>query len=166
MKQHSTSIWVLSTQTLNFAKILLKFCCKFLAFLAFCSFLSWKTLKMTISTSLECAAPKCWSKYTTDVLQRYDPHQNKIIDVNRWDSKGSRIQIPVREGFSFFSWMNKKNFFIFFCRSQYSCELGSNKFYAFCGFGGFMACGTTHLIMTPLDIVKCRLQVIQSSNEY
>ena len=42
---------------------------------------------------------------------------------------------------------------------SYSCELGSNKFYAFCGFGGFLACGITHFIVTPLDIVKCRMQV-------
>jgi hypothetical protein len=50
-------------------------------------------------------------------------------------------------------------FLLHYFRSQFSCELGSNKFYAFCGFGGFMACGITHFVMTPLDIVKCRLQV-------
>ncbi|CAB3397929.1 unnamed protein product [Caenorhabditis bovis] len=36
---------------------------------------------------------------------------------------------------------------------------GSPKFYAVCGLGGSLACGSTHLFITPLDIVKCRLQV-------
>ena len=36
---------------------------------------------------------------------------------------------------------------------------GSPKFYVFCGIGGSICCGFTHLIITPLDIVKCRMQV-------
>ncbi|CAI5452857.1 unnamed protein product [Caenorhabditis angaria] len=33
------------------------------------------------------------------------------------------------------------------------------KFYILCGMGGSLACGGTHLFITPLDIVKCRMQV-------
>lgn len=44
---------------------------------------------------------------------------------------------------------------------QYSCAFGSNKYFALCGVGGLLACGSTHLLVTPLDIVKCRLQVDQ-----
>jgi len=40
-----------------------------------------------------------------------------------------------------------------------SCELGSAKYYALCGFGGVLSCGITHTAVTPLDLVKCRLQV-------
>merc|ERR1712141_899672 len=40
-----------------------------------------------------------------------------------------------------------------------SCEFGSSKYYALCGFGGLMSCGLTHTLVTPLDLVKCRLQV-------
>lgn len=40
-----------------------------------------------------------------------------------------------------------------------SCEYGSGKYYALCGLGGILACGTTHTAMTPLDLVKCRIQV-------
>ncbi|CAG9863832.1 unnamed protein product [Phyllotreta striolata] len=40
-----------------------------------------------------------------------------------------------------------------------SCELGSLKYFLFCGLGGALACGFTHLLVTPLDIVKCRIQV-------
>lgn len=40
-----------------------------------------------------------------------------------------------------------------------SCEIGSSKYYALCGFGGLLSCGITHTAVTPLDLVKCRLQV-------
>ncbi|KAB0359731.1 hypothetical protein FD754_003887, partial [Muntiacus muntjak] len=41
----------------------------------------------------------------------------------------------------------------------YSCEYGSVKFYALCGFGGVLSCGLTHTAVVPLDLVKCRMQV-------
>lgn len=44
---------------------------------------------------------------------------------------------------------------------EYSCAFASNKYFALCGVGGLLACGSTHLLVTPLDIVKCRLQVDQ-----
>ncbi len=44
--------------------------------------------------------------------------------------------------------------------SEYSCEFGSYKFYGICGFGGLLSCGLTHILVTPLDLVKCRMQVI------
>ncbi|KAM8908991.1 solute carrier family 25 member 3-like isoform 2-T2 [Spinachia spinachia] len=40
-----------------------------------------------------------------------------------------------------------------------SCEFGSSKYYALCGFGGILSCGVTHTAVVPLDLVKCRLQV-------
>uniref|UniRef100_A0A671P0I4 Solute carrier family 25 member 3 n=1 Tax=Sinocyclocheilus anshuiensis TaxID=1608454 RepID=A0A671P0I4_9TELE len=40
-----------------------------------------------------------------------------------------------------------------------SCEFGSGKYYALCGFGGILSCGITHTAVVPLDLVKCRLQV-------
>merc|ERR1712193_437861 len=42
---------------------------------------------------------------------------------------------------------------------EYSCEFGSNKYFALCAFGGVLSCGITHTLVTPLDLVKCRLQV-------
>jgi len=42
---------------------------------------------------------------------------------------------------------------------EYSCEFGSPKYFALCGFGGLLSCGLTHTLVTPLDLVKCRLQV-------
>jgi solute carrier family 25 phosphate transporter 3 len=42
---------------------------------------------------------------------------------------------------------------------EYSCEFGSNKYFALCAFGGVLSCGITHTMITPLDLVKCRLQV-------
>ncbi|XP_013385885.1 phosphate carrier protein, mitochondrial [Lingula anatina] len=40
----------------------------------------------------------------------------------------------------------------------YSCEYGSLKFFALCGWGGILSCGTTHTALVPLDMVKCRIQ--------
>ncbi|XP_067914852.1 solute carrier family 25 member 3b isoform X2 [Heterodontus francisci] len=42
---------------------------------------------------------------------------------------------------------------------EYSCEYGSAQFYALCGLGGILSCGTTHTAVVPLDLVKCRIQV-------
>jgi len=42
---------------------------------------------------------------------------------------------------------------------NYSCEFGSGKYYALCGFGGILSCGITHTAVVPLDLVKCRIQV-------
>merc|ERR1712211_152828 len=42
---------------------------------------------------------------------------------------------------------------------EYSCEFGSTKYFALCAFGGVLSRGITHTAVTPLDLVKCRLQV-------
>ncbi len=34
-----------------------------------------------------------------------------------------------------------------------------SRYYALCGIGGILSCGLTHTAVTPLDLVKCRLQV-------
>lgn len=40
-----------------------------------------------------------------------------------------------------------------------SCEFGSAHYFALCGLGGILSCGITHTMVTPLDLVKCRIQV-------
>ncbi|EDW48680.1 phosphate carrier protein, mitochondrial [Drosophila sechellia] len=40
-----------------------------------------------------------------------------------------------------------------------SCEFGSNHYFLLCGLGGIISCGSTHTMVVPLDLVKCRLQV-------
>lgn len=37
--------------------------------------------------------------------------------------------------------------------------VGSSEFYAACAMGGILSCGLTHLAVTPLDIVKCNMQI-------
>ncbi|GBP21741.1 Phosphate carrier protein, mitochondrial [Eumeta japonica] len=44
-------------------------------------------------------------------------------------------------------------------QEEFSCELYSNKFFALCAAGGALACGSTHTFITPLDLVKCRMQI-------
>merc|ERR1712110_907302 len=43
--------------------------------------------------------------------------------------------------------------------TEYSCEVGTPKFYGLCAFGGLLSCGLTHTAVVPLDLVKCWLQV-------
>ena len=43
-------------------------------------------------------------------------------------------------------------------KELYSCEFGSNKYYALCSFGGVLSCGLTHTAIVPLDLLKCRIQ--------
>lgn len=38
-------------------------------------------------------------------------------------------------------------------------EMFSPAYYAACTFGGVMSCGLTHMAVTPLDLVKCNMQV-------
>lgn len=35
----------------------------------------------------------------------------------------------------------------------------SAEFYMACGIGGILSCGITHTMVTPLDVVKCNMQV-------
>lgn len=40
-----------------------------------------------------------------------------------------------------------------------SCAFGSTKYFLLCGLGGIISCGSTHTMVVPLDLVKCRIQV-------
>ncbi|KAJ2866110.1 Cu/Pi carrier [Coemansia erecta] len=42
-------------------------------------------------------------------------------------------------------------------------EINSKKYFAYCGIGGALACGNTHFLMTPIDMLKCRMQVNKSA---
>lgn len=45
-----------------------------------------------------------------------------------------------------------------------SCAFGSTKYFLLCGLGGIVSCGSTHTLITPLDLIKCRLQVFPEKN--
>ncbi|KAJ0469733.1 putative mitochondrial carrier domain protein [Helianthus annuus] len=38
-------------------------------------------------------------------------------------------------------------------------EMYSPRFYAACTVGGILSCGLTHMAVTPLDLVKCNMQI-------
>lgn len=54
---------------------------------------------------------------------------------------------------------NQRNFFSFTFVGADSCAFGSTQYFVYCGIGGIISCGTTHTMVVPLDLVKCRLQV-------
>lgn len=37
-------------------------------------------------------------------------------------------------------------------------EMYSAEYYRACAVGGMLACGLTHMAVTPLDVVKCNMQ--------
>ena len=41
-------------------------------------------------------------------------------------------------------------------------QMYSPEFYAACTAGGILSCGLTHTAVTPLDLVKCNMQVCSS----
>ncbi|KAF2126066.1 mitochondrial phosphate carrier protein-like protein [Dothidotthia symphoricarpi CBS 119687] len=47
-------------------------------------------------------------------------------------------------------------------KPQNKIELYSGNYFAACTLGGIIACGPTHTMVTPLDLVKCRRQVDSS----
>ncbi|OAV89504.1 hypothetical protein PTTG_08812 [Puccinia triticina 1-1 BBBD Race 1] len=49
--------------------------------------------------------------------------------------------------------------------SKASIELYSTKYYTACAGGGVLACGLTHALLTPLDLVKRRRQVDKTLNK-
>eukprot|EP00798_Chlamydomonas_sp_ICE-L_P013826 gene13826-19744_t len=38
-------------------------------------------------------------------------------------------------------------------------EMYSNEFYTTCAIGGILSCGLTHTAVTPMDVVKCNMQI-------
>ncbi|CAO3608891.1 unnamed protein product [Cunninghamella echinulata] len=44
-------------------------------------------------------------------------------------------------------------------KTKKNIELYSPQYFLACGVGGLAACGPTHSAVTPLDVVKCRMQV-------
>ncbi len=43
--------------------------------------------------------------------------------------------------------------------SEKKIQLYSRDFYAACTLGGVLSCGLTHTAVTPLDVVKCNMQI-------
>ena len=46
-----------------------------------------------------------------------------------------------------------------FAPSEAKIELYSPKYYGVCAVGGALCCGLTHTAVTPLDVVKCNMQI-------
>ena len=42
--------------------------------------------------------------------------------------------------------------------TPHSVQPYSREYFLLCGLGGALACGPTHALMTPLDVVKCNAQ--------
>eukprot|EP00238_Polyblepharides_amylifera_P000946 CAMPEP_0196570714 /NCGR_PEP_ID=MMETSP1081-20130531/861_1 /TAXON_ID=36882 /ORGANISM="Pyramimonas amylifera, Strain CCMP720" /LENGTH=353 /DNA_ID=CAMNT_0041887311 /DNA_START=149 /DNA_END=1210 /DNA_ORIENTATION=+ len=44
------------------------------------------------------------------------------------------------------------------CSPSEGIAMYSKEFYAACTMGGILSCGLTHMLVTPLDVVKCNMQ--------
>ncbi|XP_047310395.1 mitochondrial phosphate carrier protein 3, mitochondrial-like [Impatiens glandulifera] len=54
---------------------------------------------------------------------------------------------------------NNNNFLIPAPKESGKIEMHSPQFYAACTVGGILSCGLTHMTVTPLDLVKCNMQI-------
>ena len=83
-------------------------------------------------------------------------------DVLRRFRKGTCFELD-REGITGRSngwdggWGNK--FMIPGASETRQIPLYTGEFYAYCAVGGILSCGITHTGVTPLDVVKCNMQV-------
>lgn len=56
--------------------------------------------------------------------------------------------------------LNEKRGFVVQAPSEpRKIEMFSPAYYGACTAGGIMSCGLTHMTVTPLDLVKCNMQV-------
>ena len=46
------------------------------------------------------------------------------------------------------------------------CEELTPRYYALCAIGGMLSAGTTHLAITPFDVLKVNMQVLFNSFSY
>lgn len=71
---------------------------------------------------------------------------------NKHEDKGTQRELVK-------SLVNQRKYLLAAANPGESCEFGSSKYFLLCGLGGMIACGSTHTLVTPLDLVKCRIQV-------
>uniref|UniRef100_A0A7N5KKZ7 Phosphate carrier protein, mitochondrial-like n=1 Tax=Ailuropoda melanoleuca TaxID=9646 RepID=A0A7N5KKZ7_AILME len=86
-------------------------------------------------------------------LVRLNPFHAPQLQLHR-DSSSPRTCLGESEELS----CTRRSLAAASAEEEYSCEYGSLKFYALCGFGGILSCGITHTAVVPLDLVKCRIQ--------
>uniref|UniRef100_A0A8C5WQL6 Solute carrier family 25 member 3 n=1 Tax=Laticauda laticaudata TaxID=8630 RepID=A0A8C5WQL6_LATLA len=87
-------------------------------------------------------------------LVRLNPFHTPQLELHQ-NSCGPRKRLTESEEVS----CSRRSLAAASAEAEYSCEYGSLKFYALCGFGGILSCGLTHTALVPLDLVKCRIQV-------
>lgn len=81
-----------------------------------------------------------------DVLRQFrrgtcfDERVDRIGKSTGWDGGWSKFMIPGAS-------------------ETRQIPLYTGEFYAYCAVGGILSCGITHTGVTPLDIVKCNMQV-------
>jgi hypothetical protein len=77
-------------------------------------------------------------------LQAFNSFSRNISSC--WDGGGS-------------SAMGNKKFMIPAANEPGKIPMYSAEFYAACTAGGVLSCGITHTLVTPMDVVKCNMQV-------
>lgn len=83
------------------------------------------------------------SPLSNDKLLHFDPKAHRNPTLLSASSNGN----------------SSKNFLVPAPSEPRKIELYSPAFYAACTTGGILSCGLTHMAVTPLDLVKCNMQV-------
>ncbi|GFS34373.1 phosphate transporter 3;1 [Actinidia rufa] len=79
----------------------------------------------------------------------------KMANTSNWSSPES---LPSANGTEELS-SSAKSFVIPAPSEPGKIELYSPQYYAACTVGGILSCGLTHMAVTPLDLVKCNMQI-------
>ena len=85
--------------------------------------------------------------------QKIMPLEKMINNSSTFASMSSSPASNLESGSS------RKSFMIAAPSEPGKIEMYSPAFYAACTFGGILSCGLTHTGVTPLDLVKCNMQV-------
>ncbi|GAQ80401.1 Mitochondrial phosphate carrier protein [Klebsormidium nitens] len=117
--------------------------------------LSWKAqdVQSTAFTSLSPASHLYTSKKAFSALSNGSPASAPASDPAPSQFIPSPNEISLREKFN----IGKKVFVP--AAGEGKIEMYSPQFYAACTVGGILSCGLTHMAVTPLDLVKCNMQI-------
>ncbi|XP_010420025.1 PREDICTED: mitochondrial phosphate carrier protein 3, mitochondrial-like [Camelina sativa] len=85
---------------------------------------------------------------------------DQVLNSNSNAAFAEKSPAPAAARASPTTMLSRKNFLIASpTEPGKGIEMYSPAFYAACTFGGILSCGLTHMTVTPLDLVKCNMQI-------
>lgn len=122
--------------------------------------LSFQTLSLIPSSAAAMESPKNSLIPSFLYSSSSSPRSFLLDQVLNSNSNAAFASSNLEKSPSPTSMISRKNFLIASpTEPGKGIEMYSPAFYAACTFGGILSCGLTHMTVTPLDLVKCNMQV-------